>query len=104
MKSIDNEDFALNVEDESNVVLKGAKIKIDSNETFSEQVTSSEQNKSESKYVYYTVSYVYHTVSRDENLFRISVNYNVSVERLWMLNNLSSTIVKVGTVLKVKSL
>ena len=48
--------------------------------------------------------YKYHTVRKDETLFRISVNYNVSVENLWRMNNLSSTIVERGTVLRVKLL
>ncbi|CAH0995250.1 hypothetical protein EMA8858_01370 [Emticicia aquatica] len=46
--------------------------------------------------------FVSHTVKKGETLFRISVNYNVSIDDLWSLNDLSSTIVKVGTVLKIK--
>ncbi|WP_337040914.1 LysM peptidoglycan-binding domain-containing protein [Emticicia sp. 17c] len=48
--------------------------------------------------------FLFHTVKKDETLFRISVNYQVSVETLWKLNNLTSNIIKVGTVLKVKRL
>jgi membrane-bound lytic murein transglycosylase D len=96
-KSVDSEDIALNSEGESKVVLKGEKVKKEDKKPYSEQVASREVNKSESQFVY-------HTVRRDETLFRISVNYNVSVENLWRMNNLSSTIIEVGTVLKVKRL
>ncbi|WP_460472468.1 LysM peptidoglycan-binding domain-containing protein [Emticicia fontis] len=50
------------------------------------------------------VNFLYHTVKKDETLFRISVNYNVTVDDLWKLNGLSSNIVKVGVVLKIKRL
>jgi membrane-bound lytic murein transglycosylase D len=49
-------------------------------------------------------NFQYHTVKKDDTLFKISVNYNVSLEDLWRLNSLSSNIVKVGMVLKIKSL
>lgn len=96
-KSVDSKDVALKNEEESKVVLKGEKVKKDDKKPYSEQVASREVNKSESQFVY-------HTVRKDETLFRISVNYNVSVENLWKMNNLSSTIVEAGTVLKVKRL
>jgi membrane-bound lytic murein transglycosylase D len=96
-KGIDSKDVALNIEEKSKVVLKGEKVKKEDKNPYSEQVTSREVNKSESQFVY-------HTVRKDETLFRISVNYNVSVENLWKMNSLSSTIVEAGTVLKVKRL
>lgn len=67
------------------------------NKTITESGVSKEENNS-------SIKYVSHTVRKDETLFRISINYNVSVEQLWKLNNLSSTIIEVGTVLKVKRL
>jgi membrane-bound lytic murein transglycosylase D len=96
-KSIDSKDVALNQEEENKVLVKGEKLKKEDKKPYSEQVLNREENKSDSKYVY-------HTVRKDETLFRISVNYNVSVENLWKMNNLSSTIIEVGTVLKIKRL
>jgi len=49
-------------------------------------------------------NFLYHTVKKDDTLFRISVNYNVTLDDLWKLNKLSSNIVKVGIVLKIRSL
>ena len=49
-------------------------------------------------------NFLYHTVKKDDTLFRISVNYNVTLDELWKLNKLSSNIVKVGVVLKIRSL
>jgi N-acetylmuramoyl-L-alanine amidase len=49
-------------------------------------------------------NFLYHTVKKDDTLFRISVNYNVTLDDLWKLNKLSSNIVKVGVVLKIRSL
>lgn len=49
-------------------------------------------------------NFLYYTVKKDDTLFRISVNYSVTLDDLWKLNNLSSNIVKVGVVLKIKSL
>lgn len=43
-----------------------------------------------------------HIVKKGETLFRISVNYNVAVSELWVWNNLTSTIIKAGTTLKIK--
>ncbi len=96
-KDIDSKEVASNSDEESKVILKGESVKKVDKKPFSEQVASREENKSESKYVY-------HTVRKDETLFRISVNYNVSVENLWKMNNLSSTIVETGKVLKIKRL
>jgi LysM repeat protein len=49
-------------------------------------------------------NFLYHTVRKDDTLFRISVNYNVSLDDLRRLNSLSSNIVKPGVVLKIKRL
>ncbi|WP_305952466.1 LysM peptidoglycan-binding domain-containing protein [Emticicia oligotrophica] len=62
------------------------------NKPYSVEVADREENK----------NFLKHTVKKGETLFRISVNYNVAVSELWVWNNLTSTIVNVGTVLKVK--
>lgn len=62
------------------------------NKPYSVEVADREENK----------NFLKHTVKKGETLFRISVNYNVAVSELWVWNNLTSTIVSVGTVLKVK--
>ncbi len=62
------------------------------NKPYSVEVANREENK----------NFLKHTVKKGETLFRISVNYNVAVSELWVWNNLTSTIVNVGTVLKVK--
>lgn len=49
-------------------------------------------------------NFLYHTVKKNDTLFKISVSYNVTLEDLWNLNNLSSNIVKIGVVLKIKRL
>ncbi|MER0441292.1 LysM peptidoglycan-binding domain-containing protein [Emticicia sp. W12TSBA100-4] len=62
------------------------------NKPYSVEVADREENK----------TFLKHTVKKGETLFRISVNYNVAVSELWVWNNLTSTIVYEGTVLKVK--
>lgn len=62
------------------------------NKLYSVEVADREENKNFSK----------HTVKKGETLFRISVNYGVAVSELWVWNNLTSTIVEAGTVLKIK--
>lgn len=96
-KNIDSEEVVSKNKDENKIILKEEKVKKEDKKPVLEQATNKEVNKPESQFVY-------HTVRKDETLFRISVNYNVSVEQLWRMNNLSSTIVEVGTVLKVKRL
>jgi membrane-bound lytic murein transglycosylase D len=49
-------------------------------------------------------NFLNHTVRKDDTLFKISVDYNVTLEELWRLNNLNSNIVKPGIVLKIKRL
>ncbi len=46
--------------------------------------------------------FVYHVVKKDETLYRISVNYKVSVETLKQLNNLKSNIIEIGDWIKVR--
>ncbi|GAB2619507.1 hypothetical protein GCM10027035_14660 [Emticicia sediminis] len=62
------------------------------NKPYSVEVADREENK----------NFLKHTVKKGETLFRISVNYDVAVSELWVWNNLTSTIVNEGTVLKVK--
>lgn len=45
--------------------------------------------------------YVYHTVKAGETLYRLSVNYNVSIEQLKKLNRLQSNTIYVGTRLRI---
>jgi membrane-bound lytic murein transglycosylase D len=49
-------------------------------------------------------NFLEHTVKKGETLFRIAVYFDVVVAELWAWNNLTSTIVKEGTVLKIKRL
>ncbi|WP_204356568.1 LysM peptidoglycan-binding domain-containing protein [Arcticibacterium luteifluviistationis] len=46
--------------------------------------------------------FVIHTVRKGETLYRISVNYRVSVKQLYRLNSLTSTIIEIGDRIKVK--
>ena len=62
------------------------------NRLYPEEVGEGEENK----------NFLEHTVEKGETLFRISVYFNVAVAELWAWNNLTSTIVKEGTVLKIK--
>lgn len=49
-------------------------------------------------------NFLEHIVKKGETLFRIAVYFDVVVAELWAWNNLTSTIVKEGTVLKIKRL
>lgn len=46
--------------------------------------------------------YVVHEVNKGETLYRISVNYNVSVAQLYRLNNLNNNIIEIGDKIIVK--
>lgn len=46
--------------------------------------------------------YVVHEVKKGETLYRISVNYNVSVAQLYRLNNLNNNIIEIGDKIIVK--
>ncbi|MGK0138973.1 MAG: membrane-bound lytic murein transglycosylase D [Algoriphagus sp.] len=50
------------------------------------------------------IKFVIHTVKRGETLYRISVNYSVSVKQLYRLNSLNSNIIEIGDMIKVKSI
>ncbi len=49
-------------------------------------------------------SFIVHTVKKGETLYRISVNYKVSLDQLYKLNKLSSNIIEIGDQIKVKAL
>lgn len=46
--------------------------------------------------------YVVHEVNKGETLYRISINYNVSVAQLYRLNNLNNNIIEIGDKIIVK--
>jgi membrane-bound lytic murein transglycosylase D len=46
--------------------------------------------------------YVVHEVKKGETLYRISVNYRVSVDQLYRLNNLKNNIIEIGDKIIVK--
>ena len=46
--------------------------------------------------------YIVHEVKKGETLYRISVNYNVSVVQLYRLNNLNNNIIEIGDKIIVK--
>ncbi|WP_341225532.1 LysM peptidoglycan-binding domain-containing protein [uncultured Arcticibacterium sp.] len=46
--------------------------------------------------------FVIHTVRKGETLYRISVNYRVTVKQLYKLNSLTSNIIEIGDRIKVK--
>jgi len=45
---------------------------------------------------------VLHTVAKGENLYRISLKYNVSVEELMRINNMNSNLIYAGSVIIIK--
>jgi membrane-bound lytic murein transglycosylase D len=91
-KSVDNKDI-------SSPVLKKDETESKATPPIAPQSTNTLKDKTTER-----GNFLYHTVKKDDTLFRISVNYNVSLEDLWKLNNLSSNIVKIGIVLKIKRL
>lgn len=71
--------------------------KVESSKLFSEELKSKISNsENEDK------PYLVHEVKRGETLYRISVNYKVSVNQLYKLNNLSSNIIEIGDKIIVK--
>jgi membrane-bound lytic murein transglycosylase D len=50
-----------------------------------------------------TVKYTYHKVKTGENLGKIAAQYNVSVQNIMEWNNLKSTQITVGTLLKIQT-
>lgn len=71
--------------------------KVPTDKSFSEEMkeTISLPNNSEK-------AYMVHEVKKGETLYRISVNYNVTVNQLYRLNNLSNNIIEVGDKIIVK--
>lgn len=67
------------------------------NEVISTPPPSVVSDKSQSK----KANYITHTVESKETLYRISQNYNVPIEKLKEINNLSSNNIRVGMDLKI---
>lgn len=91
-KSTDNKQVSEKVTGEEERIVTWNKQNSTKNQLYSVEVADREENK----------NFLKHTVKKGETLFRISVNYNVAVSELWVWNNLTSTIVEAGTVLKIK--
>ena len=47
-------------------------------------------------------NYLMHTVKKGDSLYSIARNYNTTVEQIMKLNNLSTTLLSIGQVLKIK--
>ena len=91
-KSIDSQLVSeKDVKDEPQIITINSKNST-RNRLYPEEVGEGEENK----------NFLEHTVEKGETLFRISVYFNVAVAELWAWNNLTSTIVKEGMVLKIK--
>ncbi|MBA4850065.1 LysM peptidoglycan-binding domain-containing protein [Emticicia sp. BO119] len=90
---------SVNTKDSLSTVLRKAETEVNTTPLIAQQITNPSKDKTTEQ-----GNFLYHSVRKDETLFRISVNYNVSLEDLWKLNNLSSNIVKIGVVLKIKHL
>lgn len=69
------------------------------NESSKTQLTSIEQNKPEIQ----KVNYITHKVASKETLYRISQYYDVPIEKVKEVNNLSSNTIRVGMDLKIPS-
>ncbi|MFT5885030.1 MAG: membrane-bound lytic murein transglycosylase D [Arcticibacterium sp.] len=87
---------------DSGVVAKEIEVKPMSQKSYSKTLKEhvlgvKEEVKEEPKFVI-------HTVKRGETLYRISVNYRVSVKQLYRLNSLRSNIIEIGDKIKVKSI
>lgn len=91
-KSADNKQISDISSDQEERIVTWNKQNSTKNKLYSVEVAEREENK----------NFLKHTVKKGETLFRISVNYNVAVSELWVWNNLTSTIVETGTVLKIK--
>jgi membrane-bound lytic murein transglycosylase D len=91
-KSVDNQQVSkIDVKDEAQVITINGQNST-KNKLISEEAGEGEENN----------NFLEHIVKKGETLFRISVNFNVALAELWAWNNLKSTIVKEGTVLKIK--
>jgi membrane-bound lytic murein transglycosylase D len=62
-----------------------------------------DNNKVAKTTVITTVKYTYHKVKTGENLGKIAAQYNVSIQNIMEWNNLSSTQITVGTLLKIQT-
>ncbi len=91
-KSADNKVVNAEKNQEEEEIVTWNKQNSTKNKPYSVEVTEREENK----------NFLKHIVKKGETLFRIAVNYNVEVSELWVWNNLTSTIVDTGTVLKIK--
>jgi membrane-bound lytic murein transglycosylase D len=92
LKSVDNQQVSSSdAHDEKGVVTFNMQNST-KNKLNSEEVGVREEDK----------VFLKHTIKKGETLFRIAVNFNVAVSELWVWNNLTSTIVVAGTVLKIK--
>lgn len=70
--------------------------------TYDEMVLSNQFQSKGKKYVANENRPSYHEVTAGETLYRISNKYNISVEDIQRLNNLSGTTISVGQLLKLK--
>jgi LysM repeat protein len=91
-ESADNKQVTQNLRGEEEQIVTWNKQNSTKNKLYSVEVADREENK----------NFLKHTVKKGETLFRISVDYNVAVLELWVWNNLTSTIVEAGAVLKIK--
>lgn len=70
---------------------------------FDEMVITNEYKSSGKKYVASNVNQAsFHEVIAGETLYRISLKYNISVEEIQRMNNLSGNTISVGQILKLK--
>ena len=70
--------------------------------TYDEMVLSNQFQSKGEKYVANENRPSYHEVTAGETLYRISNKYNISVDDIQRLNNLSGTTISVGQLLKLK--
>lgn len=66
-------------------------------------ISNPTENKTPKTTVVTTVKYTYHKVKTGENLGKIAAQYNVSVQNIMEWNNLKSTQITVGTLLKIQT-
>ncbi len=77
---------------------------LDPDRSYSENIKEIVLNEKPKKELPSDNSFVLHTVKKGETLYRISVNYKVSLEQLYKLNHLTSNVIEVGEQIKVKAL
>lgn len=91
-KNADNQQVSVSVLSKEEQAVPKEKQNLSNNKPLSEGVGGNEENQ----------IFLDHIVKKGETLFRISVKFNVAVSELWSLNNLASTILEEGKVLKIK--